>query len=276
MATVLEYALLSQDVYINTELCLNSNGLYIPTSKYLKNDWIGLNVIETISKYPKNRTKDFFARLYANRNTKETIIAYRGTVLSKKGDLKADAELTVKKWSPQDEQARSFFQLAKANLAGQKDKQYSCFPSVTGHSLGGYLAQIVGVEFRGTLAVAFNSPGIGGFVDPYVGYIDPRDPFYKKTVFNYCIDADVIHKTGILIGNTYYLKGALICKIALSSAISQLASYHQLPIGDFINPEVITAIYCGADKEHAIQRVIEALQKNTNIANTVISKQAIV
>jgi hypothetical protein len=104
---ILDCAYLSQDAYINLkDAKYNRKGYYLPNARYLvAKGWVGLpmqNEHDSMSEY-KNLIKsdDFFARLYVNLNTHETVVAYRGTVIPSnsaiplRGDAIADIELTT-------------------------------------------------------------------------------------------------------------------------------------------------------------------------------------
>lgn len=217
MTTNLDCAYLSDDVYCFDDEKDFKNQYYTPKINAIKNAWIGLYVLDKHG-LPYNANHAFFARLYANKLTCETVIAYRGTAQKRNGfifatDIKDDIQLAFYKNNPQNQQALHFYQHAKlflTHLHYLKNyhslntiiniNQLSSFPLLTGHSLGGYLAQYVAYKNPGTTCIAFNSPGIGG-----LNKISANNS--HSSINNIVIDNDLIHKTGKQIGDVKILKG---------------------------------------------------------------------
>ena len=269
MATVLEYAYLSSDVYVENKNGTYINDYYVPECDVINANWVGLPAKhEKRLPVPKPELA-FFARLYANRVTKETVIAYRGTVASRRtiGDFIADIDLSIKKWSEQDTQAEEFYQWAKKYLANYNPDQFSLFPSFTGHSLGGYLAQLVAAQNPGNPAVVFNAPGIGKFKDHYIGYIKPDNPIYKRFIYNYDLNTDIIHHTGTLIGNQKILSGDPLPP--LPSMLFK-APYDTIRTGLSIAFYEFNFVKFSTVSEHAISRMISALAAKPKLANKII------
>lgn len=143
MPTPYQYALFSLDVYQdrNDHVVLPSN-------------WAPL------LKSPENlNTEGYFGIAYINRNTKEIVIAHRGT-----NDLydifKDDGSLFLQ-WAPPQflNSARPFIQLVKDNLSEHSNIYgFGYTFSFTGHSLGASLAEISAAQ-ENVPAVTFDSPG---------------------------------------------------------------------------------------------------------------------
>jgi len=183
---------------------------------------------------------NFFARLYVNEFKQQSIIAYRGT-LPNRGDTVADIQIAISHFSSQDQQTKDYFEWAKGYLYENVGQAGSKFPAVTGHSLGGYLASLIGAENPDVLAVTFNAPGIGGLYDPEYGYIDPKKKY--PNIHNYNIGNDPIHRIGRQIGNVTKLRGHSYCS----------------PIVTVLGGAVYT-LYCGYH-EHRVETVREFIGK---------------
>lgn len=109
------------------------------------------------------RNNEFFARTYIKKDISNTvIIAYRGTVLNKWLNLTNDLEIALKRTPSFTGQTLQYYLKSCAlltelrPLAQNKNLRFI----LTGHSLGGALAQWLAVKIN-LPTVAFNSPGIG-------------------------------------------------------------------------------------------------------------------
>ncbi|MCR9239118.1 MAG: hypothetical protein NXI17_20820 [Alphaproteobacteria bacterium] len=100
----------------------------------------------------------FRAKAYYSSENNTLVLAYAGT--NDKLDLMTDVQLAVKGTSNQDVQASQFAQETKSKLRSMGVADFNVV--YTGHSLGGFLAQIVATQDDNAKAVVFNSPGIGG------------------------------------------------------------------------------------------------------------------
>ena len=102
------------------------------------------------------------------------IIAYRGTNSDSWADLKNDISMGVK---IKPEQAKNAL-----NLYDQIHYEYpNCSIELTGHSLGGSLAQIVGAT-RNIETVTFNAHGTRNFMG--------KNKIYDDKIINYCNPKD--------------------------------------------------------------------------------------
>ena len=95
-----------------------------------------------------------YAIAYQNTATGEIVIAYRGTTVTDTSDLAADIALTVGGEHPQFVAALEF-----ANSIRLDPRYSSSTITVTGHSLGGGLAQLAADVF-GFGGVTFDAPGM--------------------------------------------------------------------------------------------------------------------
>jgi hypothetical protein len=239
MTTNLDCAYLSDDVYCFDDGKDFQNQYYTPKINAIKNSWVGLYVADKQG-LPLNANHAFFARLYANKLTHETVIAYRGTAEKRNGnifmaDIKDDIQIALYKNNPQNQQALNFYQHSKLYLTHlhylKNNKlsntininRLSNFPLLTGHSLGGYLAQYVAYKNPGTSCIAFNAPGIGGLKRISAKHC-------HSSINNIVIDNDLIHRAGNQIGDVKVLKGNSYpyLKIPRESIVSYYYDQHKI------------------------------------------------
>lgn len=158
MLTVLDYANISQDVY-GAPFTLN---LYNPSSD--KN----IFRIREIPNTHMNPSNHFFAALYVKvRGGKVTdaVVAFRGT------QNYTDDYVDYEAWQSDvlnngaNDQLPAYYPKARAFFRAARDyarQQFGLKVSLTGHSLGGALAQLVVAHAaKPHIAVTFNAPGIG-------------------------------------------------------------------------------------------------------------------
>ncbi|QHQ34313.1 hypothetical protein [Algicella marina] len=150
-----------------------------------------------------------------------TVVAYKGTTPSNTNDLLADLKLGVG-------MNTSYFWNAEAYAA-----RYAPGEVVfTGHSLGGAIAQIVGNRRRLPF-VTFNAPGVALFASrnvltsmPHMTAVrlvggtlsafrhpiqmvrDVRSAFHSSLGVNYRLSGDVISQVGLHYGNLVSIQGA--------------------------------------------------------------------
>jgi hypothetical protein len=146
-------------------------------------------------------SKGFFARLYGHAYFKETVVAYRGTSIFRWGDIDADFKLKFHKSSAYDHDAIVYYDQAHHYLMTESHGNYIKLPMLTGHSLGGYLAQVVAIKNadKKPLSVAFNAPGPGGAYIDDIGYIDPS--IHYDHIYNYALWQDKVHRVGAQVGH---------------------------------------------------------------------------
>jgi len=168
--------------------------------------------------------KCFFARCYQSRTSHELVIAYRGT--DNLGNIIADRNIGLRwfsHWSSYDDAAIAFYHYVLKNFQSQ-----TTFPApiwLTGHSLGGYLAQIVAAQHdHNTVAIVFNAPGVGGLTgpadDPHSSRWPPLQTIkdHYQNIFN--VDSstdDPVHYTGgYQIGNVHNFPIENLCQNSYS------------------------------------------------------------
>ncbi|MEZ0231476.1 MAG: calcium-binding protein [Methylophilaceae bacterium] len=128
MATIIDYALLAGASYYDTRAALNRFPVPANWSVY--------------SRVPEDKSTGFEASAYKNELTNEIVISYAGTYdKDYLGDIAADAALAVGYGSAQLVQAAQYY------LDIVRSNNTNATITLTGHSLGGGLAALVGVFF---------------------------------------------------------------------------------------------------------------------------------
>jgi hypothetical protein len=246
--SILSYAKLASDVYDSPPLPINRNSsfyyIYASKPEYIKKRIQNLELImlkeyeverkkrilnqdarlgpigiavmgwQELYSYEDKQKNGFFARVYGNSLTADTVIVFRGTVLSIINHYKADIKLALGNTIDYLTVADDFYREAisaiiKLNKKKIKNIEYNLFPTFTGHSLGGYIAQYMGILYKRN-TVVFNAPKIGGLHNaPGIGYIDPHGNY--PYILNIDIDHDVIHRVGSRIGRQHLIHGDSSC-----------------------------------------------------------------
>lgn len=119
---------------------------------------------------PITSSTGFHATSYYNHNTKEVVIAYTGT--NGISDVNDDGKLALRLSTEQTPEAIDFFKTTTARIENDYGLD-NVNVTITGHSLGGYLAQKVikygltegTINKENLVAVIFNSPGTGEKVE---------------------------------------------------------------------------------------------------------------
>lgn len=122
----------------------------------------------------KEKGNGFYASVITNGD--DIVIAFRGTQVLDRGDINSDIKMYFAVMPSQAKNALELYDVVKAKYPNRKIY-------LTGHSLGGSLAQIVAGYNKDVCAATFNPYGtkkVFGNVAPYEG-----------NVVNYCNPADV-------------------------------------------------------------------------------------
>lgn len=136
----------------------------------------------TLVKVSKPSETGFFACALKKGN--EVIIVYRGSD-DARDFLESDSQIIMKKMPAQAKEAKDFCREVMEENKG-------CDFYVTGHSLGGALAQIVGAFFN-LCTTTFNPAGVGsvirrdilrGYPDKIVNYHNTQDPLFNWPFFD--------------------------------------------------------------------------------------------
>lgn len=166
-------ALISRDVYNDEQKEING---YKPVDK-LEDPETGLRVVT-----------------YQKKN--DIIVAYCGTNDDK--DFVSDAQMAMNEVPEQYEKANQYYLDTVA-------KNPNACVVLTGHSLGGSLAQLVACRHKETSAVTFNAFGVKSIIkNPET---KTKDYFQdNKNSFNYIIDGDPVSNSTQHVGVTTHLK----------------------------------------------------------------------
>lgn len=286
IATIMTCALLSSDVYQEFPLQsqpLLANWQCISEANYLMSKWTntkinsliqGSYLLNQASKYLLKKVdmqwpKDFFARLYYHERKRQAVIAYRGTNPIRIGTVFSDLEIGMKHYGSYDLAATYFFSIAM-KLLQEKMPEISLPPLVTGHSLGGYLAQVVADYYQNeqVIAIVFNAPGTGGL---YNSELHRKVNGYNPRIYNIVNRMDLIHLSGGgQAGQIIYLDHDDFCSQEMQNYQHHeevffhdmnLSALHKME--EFYYLESLAPLYslCGIWVEHSIVKLIANLKK---------------
>ncbi|MCC5464803.1 lipase family protein [Pelosinus baikalensis] len=137
----------------------------------------------------------FYGAAYSRLNSDDIVIAFRGTELTDRFDILDDIKIILNMALDQTEYAYSFYQQVKRIYS-------NATISLTGHSLGGALAQLIAVLIARDEGIeihteTFNAPGVTDIAQIY--WSDFRN-YNKFDVENYYNSHDQIGKFGTHIG----------------------------------------------------------------------------
>lgn len=171
------YAALAGDVY-------NNSGA--------PEGWTRLSVSED----PKN---GFYAAAYKKDGSNEIVVVYRGTNESifAGTDWNSNAQIGAGLRPDQYNNARAFYDAVKQQSGGATI-------SLTGHSLGGGLAQLVAASTHNddrVSATAFNAPGVSGSLDNIKGAPADGDYAYVENYKTALNDAQHAALDGVIAAN---------------------------------------------------------------------------
>ena len=157
----------------------------------------------------KNTLSGMGAVAFQNPDTKEIVIAYRGThgiernIKEAIKDYEADLAIAsggnkvVEAGLNQFQDAYNFYECIKKNTGITDPSKIT----ITGHSLGGGLAQYVAYKTKGQhQTTTFDAVGIGQVLPG----VNPRD--YDKSITDYVNENDIIGLYGEQLGRTVYIK----------------------------------------------------------------------
>ena len=150
------------------------------------------------SELENNSDSQFFGKVYANPETEELIIAFCGT--NSLDDFATDDVQMIKGEVP--EQYKDALKLYNSYANDENFKDYKI--TITGHSLGGALAQLVssteGVEADKTITFnAFGAYNIFNNGKNEYNFVENPD---ESKMFNYITEGDIVSNTGRHLGQT--------------------------------------------------------------------------
>lgn len=117
------------------------------------------NINYRVLEYYSDEKTDYQGTIYQRVDTGEIIVAHRGTETTK-GDIAADYEMATKFTNPQIPHALRLTEIALQRAEEYAKRENVPIPevSITGHSLGGALAQVTAYEYD-LKAMTFNAYG---------------------------------------------------------------------------------------------------------------------
>lgn len=242
-------------------------------NKESNNDIKQLN--EDKEKYYSEQIDTFLGRLYI-KNEAQTVIAFRGTAPGVLNDYYSDIKLGLHLETSHNTYARNFYNIVKEFLS--KKINFCQRPVLTGHSLGGYLAQLIAVEQQ-LPAIVFNAPKIGGYRDSYLNNKLISSKEHYEQIYNVDVDYDFIHRVGKPIGHTITLQGdeEFSSNNVIKEMIQNKFRTHHSPLcmsmASNFNPamtkSILKMLYYGLVKEHQMQASLRALERNSKLAHQV-------
>ncbi len=179
-------------------------------------------LVENQQRFIDDKT-GFGASAYLCKSTNEIIIAYRGTKPNSIGDLQNDLNLATSFTPSQYEFAKTYLKGIQNQLSSEEHKIF-----ITGHSLGGGLAQLIGA-YAHLPTVTFNGVGMDQLLNNanLMGEVIPPPNGIFKNITNYVIATDVVGNAYEHLGLTIYSPGPpkLPSKNPLSVLLSDLNYY---------------------------------------------------
>lgn len=194
----------------------------------------------------------FAALALRNESTGEIVIAYRGTDGIK--DLTgSDLQLALQNDVPkQHAEAAAFYTQIK--------NEYGPNITITGHSLGGALAQLV-AAIEGRPAYTYNAPGVSQIRQYIDGYPNPdADPAGHTNINNYSMAFDAVSTRGVQLGNIATYDPSSLEGLQIFSSI----------VVSTVNPSIGVLVFGGTILgQHYIDRLEDAIAtpKPINLLN---------
>ena len=215
--SLLEYALIADDVYVGDEIPQKM------VKDLMQQGWERIAL-----SFDPSSNAPFFAKIYLKEvesNQYEAVMAIRGTVLTHLQNDISDFKMALLHRLPTEyPDALTYFHKARGYL--QEHYPSHTF-SLTGHSLGGAVAKLIGIK-TDHVAVAFNAPGIGNL---HGVHINSRA---HDLIYNINTRQDGIHEFGQSIGH--------IINITSKAGLGQLQEVNQIDSQQDLSPSEGIAI----------------------------------
>ena len=248
--SLLEYALIADDIYVGDETPQKT------VKELMQHGWDRLSLaFDPLSNAP------FFAKLYlksCKNSQHEAVMAIRGTVLTHWQNDISDLKMAILHRLPTEyPDALTYFHKVRGYLQEHFPKHSL---SLTGHSLGGAVAKLIGVNTH-HVAVAFNAPGIAKLHGVNI------DTHAHELIYNINTRQDSVHELGQSIGHVINIKSkAGLNQLERASVID---AQEDLSPSEGLAMSVISDIHelGGKYAQHKIENLVNALKKNPEIAD---------
>jgi pimeloyl-ACP methyl ester carboxylesterase len=206
MATLREYVELASDVYDSWGSSRGApDGWMVPAGMY-RDDSAFWNTGSSIT------SSGLQCRAYRRPRGIEAVIAFKGTKPAMASDLRTDVALSF--WAEPQQMREA---LALADTWTQRLAQEGVRSvTLTGHSLGGAIAQYVGAR-GGKRFVTFNAPGMQANTSGICA--SPFTAQNRSLGVNYIMWGDPVGNFGRHLGDTVRLNKMGLAKVALASVL---------------------------------------------------------
>ena len=214
---------------------------------------------------PKLKAKVF-------QKDKEIVIAFKGTTISDKSDLKNNLQILLSKKPPRVDEAKNYVDQVLEYFRKKRGTLFCCKSFrvvITGHSLGGAIAEWISMQM-GLEAYTFDSPGC-------LSSEMETQPSYKKRCHNFLSDPNLINTYHYHFGQVYFiniakentywdflLQGVADSAQSLSESSTEFSSEFESS-SDFFKQEPVKR-----STQYAIQKTIEHLSGKTLINHTLL------
>ena len=167
-------------------------------------------------------------------NNEYVVLSFKGTDFSNIEDLKADASFLTPSGA-----ATSEFKEYTYSAASILKYVYEMYPDadiiLTGHSLGGAIAQVLG-DVSGISAVSFNAPGPGQALE-YFDFANKIESIVgnicsdtNNEIINYRIYGDIVSTLGNQVGNTVTFQSSIPKYLVDLFPIGTMKANHEMDV----------------------------------------------
>lgn len=211
MVNVLQLAEISSNVYEDTTVGIGA--------------WTRHNKMP-----PMKATSGFFGAFYVEPSRQIGVLAFRG---SEFGDfmndwVKTDGMIGLGR-IPMNQVSDSFGYAARVKRFAASIGCQKLY--VTGHSLGGGLASLVGANLAGFIGATYNAPGMGALSGP-VNFTHP----HASSIYNFRAADDPVSRVGTTIGHRPISLSVTSFAVSLIASINPLAGLAHKGYSHMIGP----------------------------------------
>ena len=213
----------------------------------------------------------FSATFFRDKQTGQLHLAIRGTEPLDAGDLITDFKSILVLGIPYSKQYFDLVAFYQSLVnSGEIDTTESLF--VSGHSLGGFLAQAFAVDFSRQVnqTYTYNAPGVGGIYDQISEILGNTEPNFSFPNTTNVIAENLIGTFGKLVGqeeDVFIEEGSAISNHRIATVTDSLAVYNLLgTIQGNLEKSIATKILSSASNiaEESLEAVVMAVGKLFN------------